>query len=399
MSTKQQILYVVLPRLGGLALALILVACGGQPAAQTPTEPPAATEAVTVAPAATEPPTAAPTEPPTQALTEAPAATATEALAAPEGALVSVKVDQAPTLDGAADEAAWQDAPEIVIPVSGGANNGSTEVSLKSVYTGDMVYFLATWADPSESWLRVPWEKQADGTWIKLADPNDKGGDNNLYYEDKLAFLWDIGNSIPNFNTAGCFTACHAGENSDVKPYGNMYTAEEGQLGDIWHWKTVRNLNQADDQYLDWTRYTADTPGAGRKTDASDSGGYANNETEDQKMPAFMPPDGGNKDGSPGYILDSEKVPFDDSLFQPGDMVPGIIKSEFVGDRGDVSAGWQYADGKWTVEFGRALDTGSETDVQFTDLAATYYFGVAAFDNASVRHAFQTGATPFVFTP
>jgi hypothetical protein len=58
-----------------------------------------------------------------------------------------------------------------------------------------------------------------------------------------------------------------------------------------------------------------------------------------------------------------------------------------------------YGDGKWTVEFGRALDTGSETDVQFTDLAATYYFGVAAFDNASVRHAFQTGATPFVFTP
>jgi hypothetical protein len=35
--------------------------------------------------------------------------------------------------------------------------------------------------------------------------------------------------------------------------------------------------------------------------------------------------------------------------------------------------------------------------VQFSDLSATYYFGIAAFDNAQVRHAYQTGATPFVF--
>lgn len=374
-----------------MVVAALLLATCGQPAPQTPADLPTATEAVTEAPAATEPPIAAPTE--------APAATPTEAFAAPEGALVSIKVDQAPALDGVADEAIWQDAPEIVIPVSGGANNDSTEVSLKSVYTGDMVYFVVTWTDPTESWLRVPWEKQTDGTWIRLADPNDKGGDNNLYYEDKLAFIWDIDNSIPNFNTVGCFTACHVGENSDVKPYGNMYTAEEGQLGDIWHWKSVRNLNQVDDQYLDWTRYTADTPGAGRKPDARDNGGYVNNETEDRQMPAFMPPGGGNKDGSPGYILESEKVPFDDSLFQAGDRVPSIIKSEFIGDRGDISAGWEYSDGAWTLELGRALDTGSETDVQFTDLAATYYFGVATFDNAQVRHAFQTGATPFVFEP
>lgn len=35
----------------------------------------------------------------------------------------------------------------------------------------------------------------------------------------------------------------------------------------------------------------------------------------------------------------------------------------------------------------------------FDDLTATYYFGVAAFDNAQVRHAFAAGATPFVFQP
>jgi hypothetical protein len=47
--------------------------------------------------------------------------------------------------------------------------------------------------------------------------------------------------------------------------------------------------------------------------------------------------------------------------------IPGIVKSEIVGDRGQISAGWNYANGKWTLEFGRKLVTGSETDVQFSD--------------------------------
>jgi hypothetical protein len=302
-----------------------------------------------------------PTEPPAPAFT------------APEGALVAYPAEAAPTLDGIADDAAWADAQETVISVAGGFNNFTADATLKAVYSDDTVYFLVSYADPTESWFRSPWQKQEDGTWAQIKDPNDKGGDNNLYYEDKLAFIWSINNSIENFDTQGCFTACHAGENADVKPFGNKYTAGEGQIGDIWHWKSVRNLNQVDDQYLDWTQYSADTPEAGRKSDAKDSGGYVDNQTEDTTMPAFMPPDGGNKDGSPGYILDSEKVPFEDSLLAPGDRVPGIVKSEAVGDRGDISAGWKWADGIWTLEFGRNLDTGSETDVQFSDLSATYY--------------------------
>jgi hypothetical protein len=51
----------------------------------------------------------------------------------------------------------------------------------------------------------------------------------------------------------------------------------------------------------------------------------------------------------------------------------------------------------WTLEFGRDLDTGSEFDVQFDELGDTYFFAVATFDNAQVRHGFQTGATDFTF--
>lgn len=311
--------------------------------------------------------------------------------------LTSILVTEAPTLDGLAEDAAWADAPVLEVSTRRGANEGDTTIMLQSVYTEDMVYFLIRWEDPTQSYLRFPWEMQDDGTWIQLRDPEDQGGDDNLWYEDKLAIIWPINNSIADFEFDGCFTACHRSDDGDPKPYGNKYTENEGEMGDIWHWKSVRNLNQMHDQYLDSTPYSADTPEAGRHSDPSDSGGYRNNMNEDKTAPAFMPAGDFPHDGSPGFILESEAVPFDASLFEPGDRLPGIIISEFVGDGGDISAGWQWEDGVWTLEIGRVLVTESEFDVQFDDLTAMYYFGIANFDNAQVRHAYEGDPIAFVF--
>lgn len=326
-----------------------------------------------------------------------------KAFSPPKGALVSAKVSDDPRLDGVGDDAAWKGAPETRISVSGGANDSNTTIVMKSVYSNDTVSFLMTWEDPTESWLRSPWEKGKDGTWAQLKDPNDKGGDNNTYYEDKMSLIWSVGDSIKGFRDAGCSVVCHAGEDSQVKPYGNKYTSSPGETGDIWHWKSVRNVDQVDDQYLDSTRLNTQdltkTIEAGRHSDPNDGGGYKDNKTEDGKRPAFMSPDESKKDGSPGYILDSQKVPFDDSKFESGDRVPGVVVAPWTGDRADISAAWKYSNGTWTLEFSRKLETGSEKDVQFDDLKGTYYFGAAIFDNAQVRHAMQSGATPFVFRP
>jgi len=51
----------------------------------------------------------------------------------------------------------------------------------------------------------------------------------------------------------------------------------------------------------------------------------------------------------------------------------------------------------WTLELARKLVTGSQFDVQFNDLTKGYFFGVAAFDNAQVRHAFQGGVNELRF--
>lgn len=389
---------------------LLLAACApaATPVASTevpPTEVPPTEVPPTEVPPTEVPPTEAP-----------PTETPLPAWTAPAGsALVALPVDSAPTLDGLADEAFWAEAQELVIPVSGGFNNFAVDASLKAVYDGDSVYFLLSYADPTESWFRSPWQKQEDGSWMQIKDPDDKGGDNNTVYEDKFSMIWTINNSIKGFDTVGCFVACHAGENPDVKPYGNKYTSAEGELGDIWHWKSVRNLNQIDDQYLDWTRFDAEkAKEAGRKSDPKESGGYADNfasmpdpadatkTVADKTKPGFTSPAVDLTTGAPGYILDSEKVALtqaDLDAFPVGTLIPGIVKSAIVGDRGDINAGWEWKDGVWTIEFGRKLATAGEFDVQFSDLSALYPFGLAIFENAQVRHAFEQGASFLVFQP
>ncbi len=308
--------------------------------------------------------------------------------------LVARKVATAPQLDGVMEDL-WKDAPPLTVKVVGGRNlpGGSTEVTLRAVYAGDMVYFLMQYKDPTESLRRGPWVKQADGSWQQLKDPSDKGGDNNLYYEDKVAMLWNV--SSPAFEAKGCMSACHTGEG---KPFGNKYTANPGERLDMWHWKGVRTgtIGQIDDQYVDSTRYDKDkAPEAGRKSDPKTGGGYMDNARDDKKGPKFALK--GNQPAPPYWIVDGEKEPFDDSKYKAGDEVPGIIVAPFTGDRADIAARHVWKDGVRTIEFARKLVTGSEFDVQFSDLKKEYAFGVAVFDNAQVRHAFSPGVLKLAF--
>jgi hypothetical protein len=308
--------------------------------------------------------------------------------------LVAKKAAAGPTLDGTMKDV-YKDAQPLTFKALGGKNlqGGSTEVTMRSVYTDDIVYFLVQYKDPTQSARREPWQKQADGSWKKLSDPNDKGGDNNLYYEDKVSILWNI--NSPSFEQKGCLAACHAGEG---KPYGNMYTPAAGERLDNWHWKSVRtgSLGQIDDQYVDGTKYDKDkAPEAGRKSDPKTGGGYTDNLTDDKKAPKFALP--GNKPAPPYWIVDAEKEPFDDSKYKAGDEVPGIVVAPFAGDRGDIAAKAVWKDGVWTIEIARKLVTNSEFDVQFSDKKKQYAFGVAVFDNTQVRHAYSPGVLKMVF--
>ncbi|MCX5735325.1 MAG: ethylbenzene dehydrogenase-related protein [candidate division NC10 bacterium] len=311
---------------------------------------------------------------------------------AQDNTLVAKKVAAGPTLDGTM-KPLWQQATPLAVKLSGGKNlpGGSTEVALRAVYDAEKVYFLAQWNDPTKSERRFPYQKQADGSWKQLVDPADKGGDDNIYYEDKFAMIWAI--KSPSIEQRGCFAGCHLGE---TKPYGNKYLPA-GETGDIWHWKSIRtgSVGQIDDQYLDDTKYDKEkSPDAGRKSDRKDGGGYNDNKLVNGK-PQWA--NKGNAPAPPYFILDSEKEPFDDSKYKTGDEVAGILVAPFTGDRGEIPVQATWANGVWTLEWSRKLVTGSPTDVQFDDLKKKYAFGVAVFDNAQVRHAFHGGARFLTF--
>jgi len=154
-----------------------------------------------------------------------------------------------------------------------------------------------------------------------------------------------------------------------------------------------------DDQFLDHTRYDKEkSPDAGRKSDPKTAGGYTDIKLVNGK-PEFMHRSAiaANAAGGTYYLREEDKVPFDDSKFKAGDEVASILVAPFTGDRGDIPVAIVWADGKWTAVLSRKLVTGSKFDVQFDNLGGTYEFGIAAFDNAQVRHAMHIGALKLQF--
>ncbi len=323
--------------------------------------------------------------------------------------LISVKTDRAPVIDGAVD-AAWDRAPAYTLPAAKTVykpDNGyegitKTTVTLKSLYDQQYIYVLVQYEDPTQSFQRLPWVKQPDGTWKPL-QKKDSTGHENTYYEDKLAILWNI--NTANFDKKGCEVACHKARGGkiagipDTSP-GRMYTNRPGETIDMWHWKSVRTdpVGQLDDQYIDATRDPKLNADWGRHGDVKTGGGYANNVNKDKTGPAFM-----NKPGSdaPRYwILPELKTEFADT-FKPGDVVPGIVVAPFDGSRGDVQARGAWKDGLWTIEMKRRLVTtgekAREQDVQFDDLGKTYYLGVAVFDNSQINHVYHEGVHTLTF--
>jgi hypothetical protein len=309
--------------------------------------------------------------------------------------LLAAKAGKAPDPAVGAADPVWAQAKPLQVAVLEGANfgakpgdKGDSKATLKAVYTADTLYLLIQHADPTLSVRRGPYQKQADGKWIKLKDPDDKGGDDNLYYEDKWAMIWPIDNSVKAWDKEGCAALCHLEQG---KPYGNKYTNTEGEIVDMWHMKSGRTapLGFVDDQYADHTRYDKQkSPSAGRKSDPGTSTGEYNAFNLVDGKPQFM-----NRDARPGnaggtyWVKRGDEMPFDDSRFKSGDEVASYIVNPLQGDRADIRVALSWKDGVYTSVVSRKLVTGSKFDVQFNDLNKRYGFGFAAFDNAQVRHA------------
>ena len=343
---------------------------------------------------------------------------------------------EAPVLDGDPSDAAWRLANSQTIRTTKGVNNpeGHVDVTVKALHDGKQIYFQFRWKDPDASYKRFPLRKTVDG-WEVLQTAFDTT-DENVYYEDKLSMY------ITDVQNGSCANTCHIGVGPHAArgdKHGLHYT-NHGEVGDIWHWKSVRTNNMAGDKepgYADDQYFGPATPmpavlkpeqryTGGYEADPKTGGGYRYNfkkltspggKTEalpskgsfagaqyqlgakfsqNLVQPIKLPPNptintdsrpATSEENSPWWIRESEGVAYDEKLdkYPVGALLPNIIVEPFQGDRGDVRAKGKWENGYWTLETRRVLDTGSKYDVAF-NFSRPVYISVATYNRTQTRH-------------
>ncbi|MCF8246985.1 MAG: hypothetical protein K9J37_18795 [Saprospiraceae bacterium] len=346
--------------------------------------------------------------------------------------LLSKKVTTAPTVDGTID-AVWDSAKKLIgtatVPDPGqdvfkGYVGDSYNFTMRSLYDTENIYLLVEWNDKDNSQDRETWffdseakRWEEESRWPTF---NASGQmTRQAFYEDKLAILWNVNNSVADWDKTSCYATCHTGL-SAADGLARHYTNAADEKIDMWHWKSVREgvWGVMDDQYQDNT-----TPN-GRKSDPKISGSYTDNNqslaitgtTDMVKVPKYFIPgreyyywitkteidngtaklitavdaegrltyDGGvidpNVDG--GYLQDG-------SISGPKG-IPSIYTERVTGNRGDITAKFQYTGSGWILEIQRKLNTGDaeNVDINFADLS-DQYFGIGIMDNAAIAHAIK----------
>lgn len=283
--------------------------------------------------------------------------------------LVSYKSSGKVKIDGFKGMHEWDTIKGVSFWMYGGANNAQkTKVSIKSQHNRQYIYFYIEWDDPDRSYNRFV--EKDEGYWkIRKTEPTPQFGENK-YYEDQLSVFISKDNRT-------CLTSCHY--NTDVHKITHF---DDSGLHDVWYWKAVSTdpIMQADDG---WIGERNDSTLCGFIYDNLGAGGTYTNLNQDWKQPYFFP------------LFDSQRywlnltyynvVPYFaeiDSL-PVGYLVPEIIISPMTGDRADVRAKGNWSLGKWEVEIGRLINTGSPYDLPLTKDVT---LSLALFNNAQYEH-------------
>lgn len=260
--------------------------------------------------------------------------------------LVCARVDRAPSLDGRADDAAWQGATVVEVPLRKvwpeGAQ-GATRAWVRAVRTDTHLYILAQWEDASD-------DSASHKSWVWDAGKNAyvEGPDR----EDMFAVAFE-----------------HTG------PFNPDMLAGVESVWDAWQWKASRTNPQG--HAMDRShRYTRQQPqGKSKEYTARDGG----------KVWIARPEDAGDT------VEKKQPAPKE----KQGDRVPLYLPGTPTGSAADVRAKGAWSGGRWTVEFERKLDTGHPDDTAFT-LTRALSLAISAHDHTGDMDK-ASGAFALVF--
>jgi Ethylbenzene dehydrogenase len=193
------------------------------------------------------------------------------------------------------------------------------DVILKAVYTDTEIFFWVSFPDADRSDTHKTW------IWDKNTE---------MY---TFIFKW----------------------NMEGHPVDLSVRADNNYVSDIWFWKAAR----------------------------TDPAGYADDKVD--RLNAISMPrsqEVTSRSGKKMYMTregDNGTPAFKDTLYGDyvEDKMPAFSSVTPTGSRADVRAKGVWSDGRWTLEFGRALHTGNNDDIQF-DTSRTYLFGVSRYEIA-----------------
>lgn len=245
--------------------------------------------------------------------------------------LVAAKITQAPTLDGNADDAAWQPAKPVEVVAKGvmpKTRGTSSTVTLRAAYTDTHLYLLVQWTDATKS-------EAGHKTWVWDATKNAYAEDTDR--EDALSIA---------FEHTGPFTA-------------DMLSGDEA-VWDVWHWKAFRTNPQG---------FAMDRSHHYFKSQPTVK---ANQHTAKDGSDVWIarPEDGGDT------VEKKQAAPTENK----GARVPQYLHGTPTSSAADVQAKGAWADGKWTLELARKLDTGNADDTKF-DASRAYKLAVGVHND------------------
>jgi hypothetical protein len=238
--------------------------------------------------------------------------------------LVVKKTMDPPIVDGIDTDQAWQGVDPLVVfdPVA------DRQIKVRGVYDDEKMYFLVSFPDPDESRLHKNW------VWDHGRNQYVMGN----MREDVFVFKWSMGK----------------------EPVDLSIQSDDASRSDVWFWKANRTdpVGYADDKMhilsqiesRDSTRVVSKT---GRL------------------MYLFRLEDTGRK----AYEIDL-------LVNYAGDVRNRYMNEMPSESRADVRAKGLWQKGSWTVEFSRALVTGHNDDLQFSNLNQSYQFGVSTLEIA-----------------
>ena len=245
-----------------------------------------------------------------------------------EQVVKSYKISQSPLVDGLETEEVWKNV-EAVTTFDAIAQ---IDIAIKSVYSDSDIFFLVSFADKDESRTHRSW------IWNKETEIYDEGPDR----EDIFVFKWKLDQNTENLSVF----------------------SDESHEADIWYWKAARTdpLGFADDKIHRFYNY----PAKDSFEVTTKSGG---------KMYLQRQGDIGRSSFKTKILIDYQ-----------GNEAPRYTVRNPEFSRADVKAKGVWKDGRWTIEFARALVTDNTDDVNFQTLVKSYGFGVSRYEIAGRPH-------------